>query len=224
MSEDAAIRRANLKRLCKDRGWTAKDLHAAMESNTYPYWRDLLELPTKSFGEKIARRIEHKFTLGRGWLDADHTRYNTAEERPLPSNWTDTQHASKGAPPRSRGAQAQLVSHPENTSSPILQWGAIMQSKVLPRVFRVVVPDYAMAPKALAGQIAEFTTGILPRPNDGVLVADGAGTLYFREYHARRNKQWEARPINAAYEALDSGRDGLRLMAVLTSLTTARWG
>lgn len=86
VSDEAAIRRANLRALCKTRGWTARDLHQRMQWARYTYWRDLIEDPKKSFGEKSARRIEEALDLGRGWLDepdaaATH-RYPKATEPP----------------------------------------------------------------------------------------------------------------------------------------------
>jgi len=69
MSDEAAIRRTNLKALCKQRGWSIKDLAEHLTWARYSYWRDLLENPAKSFGEKVARRIEETLDLGRGWLD-----------------------------------------------------------------------------------------------------------------------------------------------------------
>lgn len=63
MSEDALIRRTNLKAL----GLSPRQL-ADKVGNTYQYWRDLLETD-KSFGEKTARNIESKLGLPRGLLD-----------------------------------------------------------------------------------------------------------------------------------------------------------
>lgn len=68
MSEDAAIRRENLRRLCHARQWRPRDLEREV-GGTYSYWRDLLETTSKPFGEKAARRIEDKLGLPRGWLD-----------------------------------------------------------------------------------------------------------------------------------------------------------
>lgn len=97
MNDLAAIRRANLQALCRRRSWGPKELHVAMAHGRYSYWRDLLESPAKSFGEKIARLIEDRLTLGRGYLDEDHTaglrRYPRAEELlpppPPPSDFRD---------------------------------------------------------------------------------------------------------------------------------------
>jgi hypothetical protein len=73
MSDEAAIRRKNLARLCKVRGWGPKELHEAMgeDGGVYSFWPNLLNNPKKSFGEKVARRIEDSLNLPRGWLDTD---------------------------------------------------------------------------------------------------------------------------------------------------------
>ena len=70
MAEDALIRRENLRRLCSARRWGARELCSHLWG-TYPYWRDLLTSPNKSFGEKTARKIEHMLELPRLWLDSD---------------------------------------------------------------------------------------------------------------------------------------------------------
>ena len=68
MSDDALIRRENLQRLVKARGWTVADL-ARRLSARYTYCRDLLRDSSKSFGEKAARRLEEQLDLPRSWLD-----------------------------------------------------------------------------------------------------------------------------------------------------------
>lgn len=156
----------------------------------------------RAIGDDMARHIEAK--LGK------------------PVGWMDTQHPVAGAS-RSPGARAHRVSHTPYTSSPLLNWGDIVPTLPLPNTFRIAVPDDAMAPKVRAGQIAEFTAGIEPRPGDGVLVTDSAGALYFRAYRTRRADQWEAHPLNDAYRPLDSQLDGLTVLAVLTAVH-ARWG
>lgn len=69
MSDDAAIRRENLKAIIQKRGWSISDLPEKMDWGRYSYWRDLLETAAKSFGEKVARRIEERLALPRGALD-----------------------------------------------------------------------------------------------------------------------------------------------------------
>lgn len=68
MSDDALIRRENLKRLMAQRGWSVKDLSRELGWGRYSFWNDLVD-GRKSFGEKLARRIEDAAKLPRGWLD-----------------------------------------------------------------------------------------------------------------------------------------------------------
>lgn len=65
MSDDALIRRTNLKKL----GLNPRALSDRV-GNSYQYWRDLMETD-KSFGEKKARSIEDKLGLPRGFLDRE---------------------------------------------------------------------------------------------------------------------------------------------------------
>ena len=68
-----------------------------------------------------------------------------------------------------------------------------------------------------------FQTDLSPRPGDGVLIADADGNYYLRIYKQRRPGNWEAHAENTAYQALDSERDGLRVLGVLVAVH-ARWG
>ena len=95
--------------------------------------------------------------------------------------------------------------------------------KDMPQKFRVAAPDDSMAPRVRAGELLEFDTTLTPRPGDGVLVLDDAGTCYFRAYRERRPGHWEASAANPAFQALDSERDGLRVLAVMTAVFQ-RWG
>lgn len=67
MSDDAAIRRENLRRLCSARQWGANELSATV-GGRYTYWADMLR-GEKGFGERAARKIEEAADLPRGWLD-----------------------------------------------------------------------------------------------------------------------------------------------------------
>lgn len=64
MSDEALIRRENLRRL----GRSPRELQALV-GHSYSYWRDLMQSPSKSFGEKTARKIEEALGLPRNWLD-----------------------------------------------------------------------------------------------------------------------------------------------------------
>lgn len=68
MSDDAQIRRENLKSLGLGPGSLVEKL-----GKTPGYWSSLMK-PPKSFGEKTARSIEDGLCLPRGWLDQSHGR------------------------------------------------------------------------------------------------------------------------------------------------------
>lgn len=95
--------------------------------------------------------------------------------------------------------------------------------KDLPPQFRVAAPDDSMAPRVRKGELLELDTTLQPRAGDGVLVRDDAGHCYLRTYRERRPGHWEAAAVNPAFQALDSERDGLRVIAVVTAVFQ-RWG
>jgi hypothetical protein len=84
MSEDAEIRRTNLRSLKHD----PKAL-MARAGKSYSYWRDLLGDSNKSFGEKAARALEQALDLPRGWLDEVHP-----TGKPVPAVPSRPQHVS----------------------------------------------------------------------------------------------------------------------------------
>lgn len=90
------IRLANLRSLNKqepERGEFIKDLMKEVGVGRYSYWRDLLA-GNKSFGEKIARRIEDCLRLPDGWLDVDRSRGQAEPAKP-PSAFQDRRQFSE---------------------------------------------------------------------------------------------------------------------------------
>jgi len=154
----------------------------------------------RKIGDELARDIEHRLGLEPGWMDR--------------------QHLITGEPPP-RWEVAQVLSLPP-INSPLITWGENMH-KDLPRKFRVAAPDDSMAPRVRAGELLEFDTSLTARPGDGVLVLDDAGRAYFRTFRQGRSGQWEAVAANPAFRELDSERDGLRVLAVMTAVFQ-RWG
>lgn len=65
---DKLVRLANFERLCRERKLGARDLEQ-MFGTRYSFWHDLLA-GQKSFGEKLARRIEAKLDSPDRWLDS----------------------------------------------------------------------------------------------------------------------------------------------------------
>lgn len=96
--------------------------------------------------------------------------------------------------------------------------------KPLPQAFKLAAPDDSMAPRLRAGQIVEFETGIDPRPGDGVLVADSDNKPYIRLFVEGRQGHWEAHAVAPGYRVMERDADGLKILAVLMSVPTPRWG
>lgn len=121
---------------------------------------------------------------------------------------------------------AHPVSHLVAETVPSITWEQIKMSVAkdgLPAVFRVQMVDSAMAPRAGTGAWVQFSSTETARPGDGVLVRDALGNQYFRQYRSGRPGCWEAHADNSAFATLDSERDGLEVLAVLTAVE-ARWG
>ncbi len=90
-----------------------------------------------------------------------------------------------------------------------------MVEQQLPHTFWVTLPDDSMAPRAPAGKRICFELASSAKPGDGVLVRDRTGAFYFRLMVVAGNGLWFAQPMNPNYATLESGRDGLELVAVL---------
>ena len=101
-----------------------------------------------------------------------------------------------------------------------IEWESILV-QALPRHFQLVLRDDAMAPEFPRGCVVTFSTVEgAPRPRDAVLVEDRDGGVHFREYEAGRGDQWRAVALNSGFQALESERDGLRVLAICMG----RWG
>lgn len=194
MSDDAAIRRENFRRLWGAE-WSPSRAVLALGKTT-SFWSDLYH-GRKSFGEKLAREIEGKLNLTRLSLDEPLT-------------------AGVYTPPSARPRD---LNNAED--APHVLWGDLMTNES--PLFWVSLPDDAMAPRAPAGKMICFDRRETARAGDGVLVRDRDGALYFRLYRAAAGGRWTAAALNPSFEPLDSERDGLQVVAVLKA-EEGRWG
>jgi hypothetical protein len=126
-------------------------------------------------------------------------------------DWLSAMSATHSTPDEGEAQPMTLV---EFTVPPKIDWEGLMKLDELPPLFTLAVPDAALAPKVSKGERFIFATGATPRPGVPVLVQDGDGRRYVREYAQGRGDEWEARAENGAYVSLLSGRDGLTLLAV----------
>lgn len=83
------------------------------------------------------------------------------------------------------------------------------------RTKQLEVPDDSMAPTLVHGDAVQVEPGEEAAPGDVVLVKDGEGRHYLREYRERPGG-FDAHPHNPVYATLESKRDGLSLIAVAT--------
>lgn len=106
----------------------------------------------------------------------------------------------------------------------LIEWGEKM-TEDQPGEFQTRMPDDSMSPRIKAGHILTLDTRLAqsPRPGDAVLVADADNVHRLRIYRERRPGHWEAYALHSDYPEMDSTRDGLRILAVLTAVH-GRWG
>jgi hypothetical protein len=96
-----------------------------------------------------------------------------------------------------------------------ITWELLMQTDDLPERFVVEVPDDALAPNLPRGTAVVFERASLPQPGECVLVQDSRGARYMRRYVQGVGGAFTAQALNDAYVTLGSGRDGLKVLAVM---------
>lgn len=129
----------------------------------------------------------------------------------------DATPTAKERPPNWGTPVAHHVSPHSRSDVTQINWEDIMRYE-LPAAFRVTMPDDSMAPFLRPGHTVTFVRGVAARPGDWVLVADATGSAYVRVYRERRPGLWQAAPLNPAYDALDSERDGLQVLAIFSGM------
>lgn len=96
----------------------------------------------------------------------------------------------------------------------ILTWGELMNADLSGR-FALVLRDDALAPEYPAGTSIRFDAARTPRPGWPVLVKDGSGAYFVRDYIEGASGRWKAEARQRGYASLDSESDGLELVAVM---------
>lgn len=116
------------------------------------------------------------------------------------------------------------MSHPEATF-PIerarqhVEWGALGMVE-LEETFSVNAPDDSMAPVIKRGARLDFDKRLCTevRTDDVVLLKDSGGVWYVRTYQQGPKRRWGAKPENGSFLTMESERDELELIAVLTAV------
>jgi hypothetical protein len=214
MVEISAVRRQNLEALIAEAGTLERVAEAAGSSSVYLSQVRRQAVDRKSgrrreMGTPMARRLEAAYGKPSGWMDTAHA---------YPAELITSRIAAQEPAPR-----ADLPAPLPVFNAPRVPWGQSMRAD-LPVVFSVVVPDDSMAPRVRLGDVIRLDRSQEARPGDGVLIVDRDGRWYFRLYSVRRPGDWEAHPINPAYQPLHGTNDGLTVIAVLTGIEQQRWG
>lgn len=97
-----------------------------------------------------------------------------------------------------------------------IEWGDVMTDKA--ERFTLAAEDDAMAPLLSRGQRGIFSRTSTPVAGKPVLVVDGVGEPYIREYRPRTKDRWQAVALHAGYDPLDSVTDSLTIVATMVGV------
>lgn len=122
---------------------------------------------------------------------------------------------SAHTPAQSGGTLAHDMSLARNTLSlPKVTWEQLMSAD-LNEPFELEVIDDALGPDIFKGCTVRLDPGRPPQAGRPVLVKDGAGRFYLRDYQVAGAGRWQAVARQRGYAPLDSDADGLQLVAVM---------
>lgn len=241
MSEDTLIRYENLDALVKALQWGPSDLAQATKRSK-SQCGDMLKR-RKSFGEKLARDMEHQLGLPRGWFDQIH---DAAEVATASSNMASA--GSPGAPAAKEsspvyGATIQpndvsLLSGNLWVTAPVVAWAdlgeelfqandtwhgdelvsaAITQPVAGRRYKGVRAIDDSLSPRIMPGDVVIIDPDALkPRRNQIVLLRTVEGSFLLRRFVPLAAGGFEA--TDALGRTLDSERHGLTLVGTAIGL------
>lgn len=82
--------------------------------------------------------------------------------------------------------------------------------------FALTIEDDALDPSYPKGTVAEFSRDRPPIAGKPVLLRDKEGNVLIRTYEVRTPTHWIATAEKPGFQALDSVRDGLQVLATMT--------
>lgn len=146
----------------------------------------------------------------RGWFDRPRLALVGLDVGAVPIDSLSTH-----TPAQSGGALAHDMSLARNTLSlPKVTWEQLMSAD-LNEPFELEVIDDALGPDIFRGCTVRLDPGRPPQAGRPVLVKDGAGRFYLRDYQVAGAGRWQAVARQRGYAPLDSDADGLQLVAVM---------
>lgn len=242
MSEDTLIRFENLDALVKALKWGPSDLAQATKRSK-SQCGDMLKR-RKSFGEKIARDMEHQLGLPRGWFDQIHDDAEVASASSTYMRTTSSPDAPAAHEPSPvYGAAIRTSKTPAGSgtlwvSAPVVTWAdlgeellqaneewqgqefvgaATTQPPSGKRYKGIRANDDSLAPRIMQGDVVIVDPDALkPKRNQVVLLKTPEGTFILRRYTPLASGAFEA--TDAQGRTLDSERHGLSLVATAIGL------
>jgi hypothetical protein len=119
-------------------------------------------------------------------------------------------------PPLGRGLAQDMSQYRITVAPQPIAWERLTVDKdQLPNTFTLALPDDALTPRLRRGDQVELNRNLAAEPGDLVLVRDGAGQHYVREYRRHRPDDWTAAALNGAYTSLVASQDQLEIIGVV---------
>lgn len=226
------IRIDNLKLLMRLNSWSPADLaRRVRKSDSY-----ISQLLTgkKNFGEKSARSIEERCGKPRYWLDAVHDELdytsvgNSSENVGVTNDSHSNQSESPALPPQvTHGDDGRLLPvvpweylymlDADNSSRELLaceQAPAYGPASI--KAKWIIMPDDSMTAQYHKGCRLKIEPRSHADPGKLIVVKDKHGSFFVRLMRVISDSHFEAHATNPGFGTLDSKRDGLVIVAVVT--------
>jgi SOS-response transcriptional repressor LexA len=223
MSEDSLIRFDNLDALARARGWAPSDL-AKASGKKLNQCSDMLRRQ-KSFGEKLARDLEQKLNLPRGWFDQIHDDDDPHLTNPFTPERVEPTVLSLHEP---------HVSDTRWLNAPLIDWARLgaelyranhewqaqnmraFAASTPPKGDRfkmIEVPDDSLAPRICAGDLLAIDPdNTTPKRGQVVLIEGPDKEMMLRRFTPLPDNGFEVSDTKGA--TLDKTRHGLTLRGV----------
>lgn len=96
---------------------------------------------------------------------------------------------------------------------PTISWERVLSGELLPPLFKLAMPDDALAPRTPRGTVYIFSTEGAPEDGDVVLVKAANGKPCMRLHFDGVGGDWEVRSRDAAHPPMQRVRDGVERLA-----------
>jgi SOS-response transcriptional repressor LexA len=198
-------RRANLRRWVADNGTPTKEksLFSQLKSNG-------------SFGERVARRLEEQYKMGKGWLDQAHSEVPSVFDK----NVVPSQMGVRALPVISaiQAGKMKEIAQPYTVGD---GYAVIyVDDSYSPWAFALEIEGDSMTPDYQPGDFVVIEPEWTPRPGECVAARNGKQEATFKKYRQRGidvvgNDIFELVPLNEDYPTIRSDETPLTIIGVM---------